>query len=247
MFMWNVPCHPWRIKEVYRSQSACMVSACSCNQVCVCDLQDVLPELYCGHDAFLFSSRYEAWGMPVLEAMAAGLAVVATACLGVNTFARHGINALLAPPQVRNSTASNNAISANARCQHMHCHMLAACLYTNTIGPGPEQDTCQESLMCADRYCHLPEPGTTQTADTNVKWHLTSNFHSCDAKKCLMVSMFAIQDITGLVRNLYLVLTNEPVRLQLQLNARQTAEQFTPVAIAERWVLGGAHRHCFHC
>ena len=65
-------------------------------------LQDVLPELYCGHDAFLFSSRYEAWGMPVLEAMAAGLAVVATACLGVNTFARHGINALLAPPQVRN-------------------------------------------------------------------------------------------------------------------------------------------------
>ena len=63
-------------------------------------VQDVLPELYCGHDAFLFSSRYEAWGMPVLEAMAAGLAVVATACLGVNTFARHGMNALLSPPQV---------------------------------------------------------------------------------------------------------------------------------------------------
>lgn len=62
--------------------------------------QDILPELYCGHDAFLFSSRYEAWGMPVLEAMAAGLAVVATACLGVDTFARHGMNALLAAPQV---------------------------------------------------------------------------------------------------------------------------------------------------
>lgn len=40
----------------------------------------------------------------------------------------------------------------------------------------------------------------------------------------------------GLVRNLYLVLTNEPVRVQLQLNARQTAEQFKPVAIAERRV-----------
>ena len=65
-----------------------------------CCLQEILPELYCGHDAFLFSSRYEAWGMPVLEAMAAGLAVVATACLGVDTFARHGINALVAPPQV---------------------------------------------------------------------------------------------------------------------------------------------------
>ena len=41
----------------------------------------------------------------------------------------------------------------------------------------------------------------------------------------------------GLVRNLYLVLTNEQVRLQLQLHARQTAEQFKPVAIAERWVI----------
>lgn len=40
----------------------------------------------------------------------------------------------------------------------------------------------------------------------------------------------------GLVRNLYLVLTNEQVRLQLQLNARQTAEQFKPVAIAERYI-----------
>ena len=38
----------------------------------------------------------------------------------------------------------------------------------------------------------------------------------------------------GLVRNMYLVLTNEQVRLQLQINARQTAEQFTPVAIVER-------------
>lgn len=44
-----------------------------------------------------------------------------------------------------------------------------------------------------------------------------------------------VQDVMGLVHNLYLVLTNEQVRCQLQLNARQTAEQFTPVAIAERY------------
>jgi hypothetical protein len=37
--------------------------------------------------------------MPVLEAMAAGLPVVASACLGVQTFAQHGVNALLADPQ----------------------------------------------------------------------------------------------------------------------------------------------------
>lgn len=47
----------------------------------------------------------------------------------------------------------------------------------------------------------------------------------------------SLQDVMGLVRNLYLVLTDEQVRLQLQLNARHTAEQFTPVAIAERWVM----------
>ena len=45
---------------------------------------------------------------------------------------------------------------------------------------------------------------------------------------------FCLQDVMGMVRNLYLVLTNEQVRCQLQMNARQTAEQFTPVAIAER-------------
>ena len=61
--------------------------------------QGVLPELYRGHDALLFSSRYEAWGMPVLEAMASGLPTVASACLGVQAFARHDVNALLADPQ----------------------------------------------------------------------------------------------------------------------------------------------------
>ena len=63
-------------------------------------LQDVLPALYRGHDALLFTSRYEAWGMPVLEGMASGLPVVAASCLGVQTFAQHGVNALLADPQV---------------------------------------------------------------------------------------------------------------------------------------------------
>jgi glycosyltransferase involved in cell wall biosynthesis len=62
--------------------------------------QEDLAELYRGHDAFLFTSRYEAWGMPVMEAMASGLAVVATRCLGVATFAQHAQNCLLADPQV---------------------------------------------------------------------------------------------------------------------------------------------------
>ncbi|KAI3426406.1 hypothetical protein D9Q98_008776 [Chlorella vulgaris] len=60
--------------------------------------QDQLPALYRGHDCFLFTSRYEAWGMPVLEAMASGLAVVATEIAGVRSFASHNLNCLLAPP-----------------------------------------------------------------------------------------------------------------------------------------------------
>ncbi|KAK9815607.1 hypothetical protein WJX72_006662 [[Myrmecia] bisecta] len=61
--------------------------------------QDRLPALYRGHDALLFTSRYEAWGMPVLEAMASGLAVVATNCLGLSTFATHGVDCLIAEPR----------------------------------------------------------------------------------------------------------------------------------------------------
>ena len=59
-----------------------------------------------GHDVFLFSSRYEAWGMPVLEAMASGLAIVTTDCLGVRSFATHGVNCLMADPTDLNTMAA---------------------------------------------------------------------------------------------------------------------------------------------
>lgn len=62
--------------------------------------------------------------MPVLEAMAAGLAVVATACLGVDTFARHGMNALLAPPQVSTSPLLH-------ACQLVHAKRRSKANYSN--------------------------------------------------------------------------------------------------------------------
>ncbi|KAK3263617.1 hypothetical protein CYMTET_27588, partial [Cymbomonas tetramitiformis] len=40
--------------------------------------QEDIPEYYRGHDAFLFCSRYEGFGMPVLEAMASGVPTVCT-------------------------------------------------------------------------------------------------------------------------------------------------------------------------
>lgn len=50
-----------------------------------------------GFDLMLFLSRFEAWGMPVLEAMASGVPVVTSRCYGVEHFASHGVNCLMVP------------------------------------------------------------------------------------------------------------------------------------------------------
>ncbi|EIE22198.1 UDP-Glycosyltransferase/glycogen phosphorylase [Coccomyxa subellipsoidea C-169] len=113
--------------------------------------QELLPALYRGHDALLFTSRYEAWGMPVLEAMASGLACVATNCLGVQTFAQHGVNALLADTQdvehlarllltvlVEDSLRQRLAIAARATALQFAPSIIAdrleAVLYSLTAG-----------------------------------------------------------------------------------------------------------------
>jgi glycosyltransferase involved in cell wall biosynthesis len=57
-----------------------------------------LAELMRGADAFAFPSRQEAFGIALLEAMAAGTPAVASAVGGIPEFARDGENALLVPP-----------------------------------------------------------------------------------------------------------------------------------------------------
>lgn len=58
-----------------------------------------IPGVYSqGYHALLFASKYEAWGMPVMEAMASGIPVVTSACYGVDMFALHEVNALIVPP-----------------------------------------------------------------------------------------------------------------------------------------------------
>jgi glycosyltransferase involved in cell wall biosynthesis len=55
-------------------------------------------ELMHGADVFAFPSRYEAFGVAMLEAMAAGAPVVAARAGGIPEFAVDGQNALLVPP-----------------------------------------------------------------------------------------------------------------------------------------------------
>ncbi len=65
--------------------------------VVVAPPQDELAGLLRGAAAFLGASRYEAWGLPAMEAMACGTPVVSTAHTGVLEYAQDGVDLLLAP------------------------------------------------------------------------------------------------------------------------------------------------------
>ncbi|MBC7218157.1 MAG: glycosyltransferase family 4 protein [Candidatus Caldatribacterium sp.] len=60
--------------------------------------QENLASLYRQATVLLFTSWYEGFALPPLEAMASGMAVVATDCGGIRTYAQEGYNALLAEP-----------------------------------------------------------------------------------------------------------------------------------------------------
>lgn len=57
-----------------------------------------MAEFYNSCDIFVFTSLSEGFGLPPLEAMACGCAVVTTECGGITEFAEPGVNCLAVPP-----------------------------------------------------------------------------------------------------------------------------------------------------
>jgi glycosyltransferase involved in cell wall biosynthesis len=59
---------------------------------------ETLAKLYSSSDVFIFTSYKEGFGLPPLEAMASGTAVVTTDCGGIRDYAVDGYNSLIVPP-----------------------------------------------------------------------------------------------------------------------------------------------------
>jgi glycosyltransferase involved in cell wall biosynthesis len=67
------------------------------NSVRIIGRMEDISELHCALDVFVSASHSESFGLAIVEAMAAGTAVVATATDGAQEILRHGSTALLVP------------------------------------------------------------------------------------------------------------------------------------------------------
>lgn len=76
-----------------------------------------MPEIYGGHDVFVFPSLVEGMPLALLEAMASGMPVVTTDSCGMADIVQDGINGLLVPPA--DAPAIVAAVSRLYRCPEL--------------------------------------------------------------------------------------------------------------------------------
>ncbi len=103
----------WRLGYKFRVKWACQEEPRSTAnilfpvEIIIKPEQTELAELYRSAAIHVFASWYEGFGMPPLEAMASGTAVVCTDCGGVREYIIEGYNALIVPPGDIEELAAN--------------------------------------------------------------------------------------------------------------------------------------------
>ena len=79
-----------------------------------------MARLYAQSDLFVYTSYFEAFGLPPLEAMACGTALVTTDCGGNRDYARHEENCLIVPPSdINGLTSAMYDLLSNDQKRHL--------------------------------------------------------------------------------------------------------------------------------
>jgi len=95
---------------------------------------ETLAKLYSGSDVFIFTSYRKGFGLPPLEAMASGAAVVTTDCGGVRDYAVDGYNSLVTQPG--DPSAIANAVIKILNNQRLRDSLIQGGLELRNNGSG---------------------------------------------------------------------------------------------------------------
>ncbi|HMA29315.1 MAG TPA: glycosyltransferase [Thermoanaerobaculia bacterium] len=111
-----------------------------------------LGTLYRSADAFVLPTRGEGWGMPILEAMACGLPVIATAWSGPSEFFHEGVGY---------PVALKGFVAADAKCPH----------YAGFRWADPDADDLAAKMRRVyERRDEGKETGARAAAEAAAKW-----------------------------------------------------------------------------
>ena len=118
---------------------------------------ETLRELYASAEVFLYSSRSEGFGLPPLEAQAAGCAVVSTRVGDVPEFVRHGETGLLVEPRDWMSLAQA-VVSLLDHRERREIMARAAAAGAAVHGWERSTDAIEHAIECAVAALRAPAP-----------------------------------------------------------------------------------------